>query len=169
MTLIVDTREHWTHDGSKDAHIRDWLERHQIPYRIEKLDEGDYTLDRKTVIDRKQNLDEVAWNLLNRRDSTRFWNEIRRAHQKGIHLIVLVEHGPNIKSVSDVAKWRSGWSGASGRAVADAMIRTEMAYGVAWRFCSKRNTAKMIYDILTENLRHEAEDKPHNLNIERSF
>lgn len=149
--LLVDSREQWTQPNRKeDNHIKDYLIRHNIPYKVEKLDTGDYTFDGTVVVDRKQNLEEVSRNLLNRNDSSRFWREIRRAFQSGIKLVILVEHGPSVKSINDVAKWRSAYSGVSGRAVVDAMIRCEMAYGVVWRFCSKRSTAKQIIEILNE-------------------
>lgn len=149
--LIVDSREKWTQGSSRDAHIREYLERHAVPYVVQKLDVGDYALtDGKIAVDRKQNLDEVAKNLLNRADSARFWREIRRAHDQAIKLVVLVEHGPTIKSIRDVGKWRSPWSGVSGRLVADAMCRAEFAYGVRWCFCSKKSTARRILEILEE-------------------
>ena len=149
--LRCDSREKWTQPNSKDTHIKAYLERHQIPYTVQALDVGDYTIDGLNVaVDRKQNLEEVARNLMNRADSSRFWREVRRAYNSGIHLIVLVEHGPDVKTVNDVAKWRSAYSGVSGRHVVDAMIRCEMSYGVEWQFCSKRSTAKRIIELLQE-------------------
>lgn len=149
--LLTDSREKWTQDGSTDTHIKDYLIKHDIPYKVVKLDTGDYTFDGTIVVDRKQNLEEVSRNLLNRNDSSRFWREVRRAYQSGIKLVILVEHGPSVKSINDVAKWRSAYSGVSGRAVVDAMIRCEMAYGVVWQFCSKRSTAKKIIEILSSS------------------
>lgn len=149
--LWVDSREQWTQPNRReDNHIKDYLVKHNIPYKVEALKIGDYTFDGTIVVDRKQNLEEVSRNLMNRNDSSRFWREVRRAYQNGIKLVVLVEHGPSVKSINDVAKWRSAYSGVSGRAVVDAMIRCEMAYQVKWQFCSKRSTAKRIIEILTE-------------------
>jgi len=146
MMWCFDSRE------KKNSHITAYFDKHNIPYKIVPLPVGDYTIDGSTiVVDRKQNLEEVSRNLLNRNDSSRFWREVRRAYQSGIKLVILVEHGPSVKSINDVAKWRSAYSGVSGRAVVDAMIRCEMAYGVVWRFCSKRSTAKQIISILSNN------------------
>lgn len=148
--LIVDSREHWTHPNSTDTHISDYLARHGIQYVVRKLDVGDYMLDGQPgiVVDRKQSLGEVATNMMNRSDSARFWREVRRAHADGIRLVVLVEHGGQIKSINDVPKWKSKYSPVTGRRLVDEMIRCEMAYGVEWRFCDKRSTARRILEIL---------------------
>ena len=150
--LIVDSREKWTQGGSKDAHIRDYFDRHEIPYIIQKLDVGDYALPGgRIVVDRKQNLEEIAKNLLNAQDHSRFQREIRRAWDAGIQLVVLIEHGPAIKTMADVKTWRSKWTGASGYSVWREMRRAELAYRVRWEFCSKKSTAKRIIEILTSD------------------
>lgn len=160
--LICDTREHWTHGGSKDAHIRDWLERYNIPYVVQKLDVGDYALPGGTIaVDRKQNLDEVSKNLTNPADSSRFMREVRRAHAAGIHLVVLVEHGRNIKTMDDVRNWTSVYTGVHGNYLARQMHRLELAYKVRWDFCDKRTTARKIIEILTE------QDNKHNKQEEK--
>lgn len=152
--LLVDSREKWTQGGSRDAHIREYLDRHEIPYLVQKLDVGDYAVPGgQVVVDRKQNLDEIAKNLTNRQDRARFLREVRRAHSAGLRLVVLVEHGPHIKTVKDVESWRSQWSGVSGVSVAREMRRAALAYKVRWEFCSKRSTAKRIIEILTESLK----------------
>lgn len=147
--VCVDSREKWTQPGNTDTHIKDYLEKHKIPFVVRKLDVGDYTYDGANVaIDRKQNLDEVARNLTNRSDSSRFWREVRRAYQQGIQLVVLVESGPSVLSIRDVSKWKSQYSQVTGRSVQTEMIRLEQAYRVRWAFCSKRSTAKRIIEIL---------------------
>lgn len=149
--LLVDSREKWTQGGSRDAHIREYLDRYEIPYLVQKLDVGDYALPGgRVVVDRKQNLDEVGKNLLNPADSARFMREIRRAHDAGVQLVVLVEHGPAIKTVKDVENWRSKWTGASGYIIARRMRKLTLSYRVRWEFCHKRSTAKRIIEILTE-------------------
>lgn len=148
--LIVDSREKWTHPNSTDYHIRKYLERHGIAWEVRKLNVGDYMLDDNPdlAIDKKQNLDEVSRNLMNRNDSSRFWREVRRAHADGIKLVILVEHGGHIKTINDVPKWRSKYSPVTGRRLINEMIRCEMAYGVTWQFCDKRSTARRILEIL---------------------
>lgn len=149
--LLVDSREKWTQGGSQDAHLRDYFDRHEIPYLVQKLDVGDYALPGgRIVVDRKQNLEEIAKNLLNARDHARFLREVRRAHEAGLQLIVLIEHGPTVKKMDDVKTWRSKWTGASGYSLWREMRRAELAYRVRWEFCSKRSTAKRIIELLTE-------------------
>ena len=149
FTLFADSREKWTQPGSADAHIKSYFESHSIPYIVQKLDVGDYTYEGSNIaVDRKHNLDEVARNLTNRSDSSRFWREVRRAYQQGIQLVVLVESGPQVLSINDVPKWKSKYSQVTGRSIQTEMIRLEMAYKVRWCFCSRRSTAKRIIEIL---------------------
>ena len=151
MKIIVDSREKWTNPNSLDTHIKDYFDRHEIDYEIRKLDVGDYMIDGDGTIsvDRKCGLVEVSRNLTNKSDSARFWREVRRAHEQNMKLVVLVESGNKIKSINDVSKWKSPYSPVSGRTILDEMVRLEMAYGVTWKFCNRRSTAKRIVDILT--------------------
>lgn len=149
--LLTDSREKWTQDCSTDTHIKDYLVKHDIPYKVVKLDVGDYTFEgSKIVVDRKMGLLEVARNLTNKSDSYRFWREVRRAYQQGIQLVILVESGPSVLSINDVPSWSSEYTKVTGRAIQREMLRLELSYGVRWQFCSKRSTAKRIIEILTE-------------------
>lgn len=150
MTLIEDTRN----KVGKHKNVEAYCKRCGIELVRQKLPYGDYMFPGGTIsIDTKRDLDEVAMNLLNRshHDSGRFWNEIRNAHKDGIKLVILVEHGGGIKTINDVPKWKSRYSGVTGRRLIDEMIRCEMAYGVVWRFCDRRSTGKRIVEILNEN------------------
>ena len=149
--LIVDSREKWTQSNSSDVHLRNYFEKHSIEYEVRKLDCGDYMLEGNPLlsIDRKQSLEELARNLMNRKDSSRFWREVRRCHSGGIKLVVLVESGPAVLDINQVPKWRSKYSPVTGRRMIDEMIRLEAAYGVRWVFTSRRSTGKKIIEILT--------------------
>lgn len=149
--LIVDSREHWTQPGSKDRHISAYFDRHGIAYKVEKLDVGDYMLDGGSVtVDRKASIEEISGNLLNPADKQRFFREVRRAHEAGIRLVVLVETN-KYKSVRDLTVWRSKYSPVSGTALIRQMEKLRHAYGVDFVFCPKMSAAKKIIDILTEN------------------
>ena len=149
MKLLVDSREKWTQPGSTDTHIPKWFERHDIEWEVRKLDVGDYTLpDGKVSIDRKATIDELAKNLLNRSDRARFWREVRRARETGIHLVVLCEHGHGIEKIEDVKNWNSQYSKIRGRAVMEEIYRLHIAYGIDWVFCNRRQTAKRIVELL---------------------
>ncbi len=144
MTVICDTRE------KKNGHILSYFDMKSIPYKVQKLDTGDYQIESNDgiVIDRKQNLDEMATNLMNKKDHSRFWKEVRRAHLSKTKMIVLCEHSRNVKSIEDVANWHSKFSPVSGRALMDEIYRVHTAYGVEFMFCSKAETAGKILDLL---------------------
>lgn len=155
--IICDSRE------KKNSHILAYFEKNKIPYKVQKMAVADYMVDAKDklVVDRKQNLEEVCSNLTYRgktaaenggkkipSDVARFWREIRLAHDNGIKVIVLVEHGANVRKLADVAMWNSAKSRMSGRKLLDEMDRVATAYGVEWEFCTKAETPKRILEIL---------------------
>lgn len=155
--IICDSRE------KKNEHILAYFSRNKIPYKIEKIATADYMVDGKDklVVDRKHNLEEVCSNLTYRgktaaenggkripSDVARFWREVRRAYEDKIKLVVLIEHGENIKSLADVAAWSGSRSGISGRRLVEEMDRLTAAYGVEWQFCRKSETAEEILKIL---------------------
>ncbi len=145
--LITDSRE------KKNSHILAYFDRHNIEYEVRKLDVGDYMFDGGAVsVDRKQNLDEVAHNLMNKSDKSRFWKEVRRAREKGIRLIVLCEHGGKIHSIKDVATWHSKYSAINGRNLMEELYRVHIAYNVDFLFCDKRSTGKRIIELLQTDL-----------------
>lgn len=141
---IIDSRE------KKFEHIKSYFDKHGIEYEIRKLDVGDYQIEGKPQIsvDRKRSLGELSHNLMNPKDHSRFWKEVRRAREQKIKLFVLVEHGGQIKSIEDVAKWEDKYSGVSGRALANEIYRVHIAYSVEFLFCDKRSTARRIIEIL---------------------
>ena len=145
---VFDTRE------KRNEHIKLYFDNHKIAYQIRKLDVGDYQIEGKPQIsvDRKKNLQELSKNLMNAKDHSRFWKEVRRAREQKIKLFVLVEHGGIIKSIEDVAKWTDKYSGVSGRSLANEIYRVHIAYSVEFIFCSKQQTAKKIIDILEEKI-----------------
>jgi ERCC4-type nuclease len=142
--VVVDTRE------KKWAHIREYFEQNNIPYVVQKLDVADYQIEgnENFVIDRKQNLDECCSNLCTD-DSGRFWREVRLSKERGIKMIVLVEHSRNYRSIKDVANWKSKYTKVTGKQLMEEMYRVHIAYGVEWFFCTKKETGKRIMEILS--------------------
>jgi len=140
---IFDTRE------KKNEHIINYFQRNKIPFEIKKLDTADYwnSENPNVLVDRKRNLNEVAQNLCSQ-DSSRFWSELRRAYSDKKKLIILVEHGGNIKSLQDVSTWKSKYSTITGSRLQSEMYRIAIAYGVQWEFCSKKSTGKRIVELL---------------------
>lgn len=119
----------------------------------EKLDVGDYMTshDAKISVDRKQNLQEVCYNLV--QEKKRFEAECERARSAGIKLVILVEHGGIITSLERVKEWKNPRLMTSPYAVSGVRLQYMMAvlaakYGIEWEFCQKRFTANRIISIL---------------------
>lgn len=145
MKVVIDSRE-------KPQAIRGiiaYFDRHGIEWEKRKLDTGDYMLEGQpdVAVDRKQNLSELAHNLFGP-DRARFYREIRRARESGIRLVILCEHG-GIHSIDDVKSWKNPHGKVTGRALADAIFRLFVAYGVEALYCDKRSTGRKIVELLT--------------------
>lgn len=99
--ILIDTRE----KPKAISKIIKYFDDNKIEYDSSKLYVGDYqNLDNpKVVVDRKQNLSEIMQNITQKR----FKEELIRAKKAGIHLIILIEHSKDIKSIEDVEKWRN--------------------------------------------------------------
>ena len=114
--IIVDSRE------KKWQHIRDYFDKHNIPYNFpHKLDEGDYmnTDNPDVVIDRKANVDEICGNLCRGGGNiVRFTKECRRAYQRHIRFVVLIE-GTTKKNVNDLKQWKSKYTKVTGSMLVD--------------------------------------------------
>jgi len=154
MVILIDTRD-------KPQAIRGiiaYFDRHGIEWKRQKLDTGDYMLEEKPdrVIDRKQNLSELAHNLFSA-DRERFYREVRRARAQKIRLIILCEQG-GIQGIKDVAQWKPKYGRVTGRSLADAIFRLEISYGVPVLFCDKRSTGRRIVELLTEE---NSDDQNH--------
>lgn len=141
--IICDTRE------KANQRILQYFDKNDIPYTVRKLDTGDYMDSGRMDIsvDRKQNLDELLHNMFSP-DKSRFWREVRRSKAQGIKLIILCEHGGQIKSIKDVARYKSKYSRVSGKALMERMIAAHIAYGIKFLFCDKRSTGRRIAELL---------------------
>ena len=149
--IIVDSRE------KKWDHIRKYFEVNGIQYEVKKLDAGDYfsTDQGDIVVDRKQNLQEICSNL-SKGDSNiiRFVNECKRAKEKRIRLVVLIE-GTSCRTVKDLTGWKSKYSKHSGKWLTEKMFNLTVSYGVEWQFCKKNETATKILEILNYDGRRD--------------
>lgn len=144
--IICDTRE------KKNQKILEYFESHKIHYIVQALKTGDY-MDAENpvvVVERKQNLGELMHNMCSP-DKSRFWREIRRAHEEGIRFVVLCEHGGNYKDIKDVSEYKDKYSDVSGRELMNRMYRAKIAYGIEFQFCDKRSTGRKIIEILSHD------------------
>ena len=150
MKIWVDTRE----KPRAIVRILAEFDRQGVEYVRRALNFADYADPVRlpgTVIDRKQNLGEVASNVTT--DRKRFVREIERCNRAGCHLVVLVEHGNRIRKTEDVIGWRNprlkeSPYAVSGERLYKIMKAMENYYGIEWRFCNKQSTGKKILEIL---------------------
>lgn len=148
-TIIVDSRE----KARAIVKILDEFDKQGIQHVSSKLLVGDYqSLDNpRVVVDRKQNLLELCQNVC--QGHKRFVAELERANQYGIRLIILCEHGREIKRLPDVLEWVNPRIKESPLAVSgDRLYRILTAlknkYGVDFQFCTKAQTGKRIIELL---------------------
>lgn len=156
MVIQVDSRE----KRHIIERILNGFDRRGVQFYISKLYKGDYmNIDNpRLVVDRKQNLAEVAYNFTDARKTTkgyssRFENEMAEAKKLGIKIVFLVEHGGQIRSIEDVPKWvnprlQESPMAISGERIYRKMLAFQNYYGVEFQFCSKAQTADRIIEIL---------------------
>lgn len=161
MIIQIDSREKPKAIGG----ILKYFDRNGIQHFSSKLYVGDYmNLDNpRLIIDRKQNLTELCGNVCQQHE--RFRNEIQRASESGIQLIILCEHGRGICSLEDVIFWENprrhmrvdtpaGWqtvetNAMRGETLYKILNTMSRKYGIRFEFCDKQNTGKRIVELLT--------------------
>ena len=147
--IVVDTRE----KPRAIVRILAEFDRSGIEYERRALNFADYFNPARpgVVIDRKQNLLEVAGNVV--QGKKRFVREIERCNRAGCHMVVLIEHGNTVRSLEDVIWWKNPRLKESPLAVSgDRLYRImkamELYYGIEWQFCNKQSTGRRIIQIL---------------------
>jgi ERCC4-type nuclease len=144
ITIISDSRER------KNDHILTWFKDNNISYKVEKLDSGDYSLilpnypeldlDRKFLIERKANLDELSNNLTKDRD--RFHREFERLGEfDKMHLVI--ENATFKKMLS--GSYRSSFSP---KAYLASLLTFAIRYDINVWFTTPAETGQIIYSIL---------------------
>lgn len=164
MQVQVDTREH----AKEWERIKGQFDTLGVQYFRSKMYVGDYqSLDNsRLVIDRKKDLQEIVGNVCQQHE--RFKAELLRAKEQGIKLIILCEHGADIKNLEDVYFWQNPckyqirWKTVNGKRVKDVISAKAVdgnqlykslctirdRYNVDFQFCSKEETGKKIIEIL---------------------
>lgn len=164
MTIQVDTREH----AKEWERIKGQFDALGVQYFRSKMYVGDYqSLDNpRLVIDRKKDLQEIVGNVCQQHE--RFKAELLRAKEQGIKLVILCEHGADIKSLEDVYFWQNPrkyqirWKTVNGKRVKDVISAKAVdgnqlykslctirdRYNVDFVFCRKEETGQKIVDIL---------------------
>lgn len=162
MTIQVDSRE----KARAIKKIEAEFQKQNIKYYTSKLFVGDYmSLDNpRLIVDRKQNLNEICNNVC--QDHTRFRNELIRAQENGIKLVILCEHGNGIENLQDLIFWVNPrgkkriridgiWTDVEVKAMKGDVLYKILStlqekYGCEFQFCSKEETGKRIIEILGE-------------------
>lgn len=164
MDIQIDSRE----KARAISKIVKYFDANNIKHFSSKLLVGDYmSLDNpRLIIDRKQNLQELCGNVCQQHE--RFKKELLRAMDAGIQLVILVEHGPDVKSLEDVffwenprkheVKWRMvngkrekyvvSAKAVDGNQLYKSLCTIRDRYNVRFEFCEKKNTGKEIVRIL---------------------
>ena len=164
MNIQVDSREH----ESEWKRISQQFDELGVKYFRSKLYVGDYqSMDNaRLVIDRKKDLQELCGNVCQQHE--RFKAELVRAMEQGIKIVILCEHGSDIKSIEDVWFWQNPrkhkviWKTVNGQRVRTVMSDKAVdgnqlykslctirdRYNVDFVFCNKDETGRKIVEIL---------------------
>lgn len=164
MNIQADSREH----KSEWDRIKKQFDDLGIEYFRSKLYVGDYqSLDNpRLVIDRKKDLQELCGNVCQQHE--RFKAELVRAIQSGIKIVILCEHGEDIKTMEDVYFWQNPrkhkviWKTVNGKRVKTVVSEKAVdgnqlykslctirdRYNVDFVFCTKEETGQKIVEIL---------------------
>lgn len=142
LKIVIDTRE------KSNSHITNEFEVNNIQYEKLKLDYGDYTakFDERVFadeiwIEKKNSIDEICGNFGKRENRERFAREFERSKGKGY---LLIEES-NLFGKIDKQAYRSQITPNSLKA---SIIRWCARYNLSLIFCSKKDSAELIYDIL---------------------
>lgn len=168
MQIQIDSRE----KKSELKRIMSQFDKIGVNYFVSKLYVGDYMhLDNAhLVVDRKKDLQELCGNVCQQHE--RFKRELIRAIEAGIQIVILVEHGPDIKTLEDVYFWQNPrkheirWrynkqtgqkekyfispQAVDGKQLYRSLCTIQDRYGVRFEFCEKTETGKKIVEILEQ-------------------
>lgn len=173
LIILEDTRNQ---PGKHDAKNQYFTE-HGIEVRRTKLYIGDYTLpaDQSVCIDTKRDIQELIGDICGK-SHERFRDELIRAQESNIKLIVLVENENDVKEVRDLFQWKNPrlniwkntdevigrWENGkprykrvrkypyatNGKILAKALLTMQMKYGVEFLFCRPEESGAKILELL---------------------
>ena len=141
--IICDTRE----KGNKK--ILEYFTKVGQDYIISKLETGDYMIykDYSIIIDKKDGLKELAYNLCRQAEHDRVIREIELAQSLGCkNFIFLVQS--NVKSEEDIKKWSSPHTKVKGEVLLKVLKTFKEHHGCKFIFVAKKDMGKKIIEIL---------------------
>lgn len=164
MDIQIDSRE----KARAIRNIIKTFDESGVNHFSSKLLVGDYmNLDNpRLIIDRKQNLQELCGNVCQQHE--RFKRELIKAMEANIKLIILVEHGPDIKNIEDVYFWQNPrkhevrWrvvdgkrekyvvsaKAVDGNQLYKSLCTIRDRYNVRFEFCQKKDTGRKVIELL---------------------
>lgn len=162
MNIQIDSRE----KTKAIQKILKEFDRQGVSHFVSKLYVGDYmNFDNpRLIIDRKQNLTELCGNVC--QGHNRFRDEILRANEHGIEIIILCEHGKGIERLEDVIWWDNPrrierykdlhtgkWlqretKALTGEKLYKILSTFQRKYGCRFLFCNKEETGRRIIELL---------------------
>lgn len=148
-----------------DDSVREILDK-----KADKVKKKDLESVIKLSVDTKKNLDELCGNVCQQHE--RFKRELLKPIQHNSKLVILVEHGEDVKCLGDVYFWQNSrkhelrWKTVNGKRVKDVISAKAVdgnqlykslctmrdRYSVDIQFCSKEETGKRIIEILSGGL-----------------
>lgn len=152
--IFEDTRQ----QIGKHKNIADFCLKNGVELIRQALFVGDYTkiTDQTVSVDTKKDLSELVMDLGT--DRSRFMREAASAKKYGIKLIVLCEHGENVKKLSDVQFWenpmldkkskRYNPKDMTGKMLMKRIIDVHIKYGTEFLFCDKSETGQALIRLL---------------------
>jgi hypothetical protein len=155
MTIQIDTREK---PRAIQRILKDFKQ-NDVQFFKSKLYVGDYANPKKfgVVVDRKQNLSEICGNVgSSAAEHKRFRDEIVRANEIGVKVIVLIEHGGGFKNLEDIQLWdnprlKDHPTATTGPKLYKILRTMCDRYDMEVRFCEKADTGKAIREILADD------------------
>lgn len=156
-TIQIDTREK---QRAIDKILKTF-DSFGINYIQSKMYVGDYCLleNPLLIIDRKQNLSEIAGNATS--GHGRMKRELERLDKMGGQMIFLIEQKHyvdpkgthrTINSLEDIMFWENPHGCVDGVQVYKILDAWQHKHNISYRFCDKRVTGKIIMEILAEGL-----------------
>lgn len=150
--IIVDSREKQQAIGG----ILKYFNENEFEFEVSKLLFGDYMdyNNPSLVIDRKQNIGELAKNCTAEHD--RFRRELERVKKVNAHLVILVEQSSykdqgeivHVEKIEDLVRWSSPYTVTTGQKVFRILDAWRKKYPISFAFCDRKSTGEMITNIL---------------------
>lgn len=171
MIILEDSRQ----QNGKHDNKGEYFSKNGIEVKRTKLYVGDYTLptNQSVCIDTKKDIQELIGDICGK-SHERFRNELLRAQESGIKLIILTEddggycdkkksiYNKPVTCIEDLFHWSNPrlfiWQkgvqkypkATKGKTLAKCLLTLQEKYGCEFQFCRKKDCGQMIVELLSE-------------------